>query len=599
MMKDKFRQMTEREKAFVAERNMAAGESNTLGSSEIRIRSIEDIEQSENTPGGHEDGLAAMEHFASVWSTHDDDLLDDDDTTEPDEIEVPVSAAVASRSSRSSSPWAESKGEGSRDSLSGGLIERGTSLLGGVIFAKSRRSLNDDDNDRPRQSSEIRRMEATSPSDERSFEGYDYYEAEVPIAVNNVSVFEDDDSKEYHVALAPPSKPYASDDEQSGHSSNGSRSLTHIDHHPGTGQLEQDSYTSFAEDTEHNGDDLNALTKKIENDDLQALETEASVLAEQFKLNSTLMESISDLQCNTDENGRNESGLHNLDISKITAGTGTTDDDDRHLGMPDSMFGSPFRSVNRSTDITDDMYENSSSSHGAPVSASAGESSGAAVASAWRMLETINGTSMQNAGEPSGAGPTSSESFEGYYDDDDDDDYNLKHPIPHQYQSPKRQDSIPRSPAAAKKPPFPVNSPATESPMNRSSQKNVSYSIADWSAVGMTGGILADLSDSQSTSSYAESYTDSSMDASGRPSSDLGLDIPLDREIDDLVAHADFDAVKVAADNYGVSTYTTKNDSTEDDEERERLEKIAQRKQKKRDLEAWRISLSKSFEKDN
>jgi hypothetical protein len=585
-MKEKFRQMTEREKAFVAERVMAAGESNTLGSSEHRVRGIEDA--SENTPGGHEDGLAAMEHFASVWSTHDDDILDDDDVTEPEESEVAVTGVPASRSSRSNSLGTDSREEVARDSQSGGLIERGANLLGGVIFARNRRSIAEEENNFNKQS-------PVAPNEGRTFE--DDYE-EVPISGSYVSVFEDDDSKEYHVALAasPPSKPYSPYIEQTGHSSEGDRSLAEVDDQPATEHVEHDSSASFAEDTDHSGDDLQTLTKKIEIDDLRALEAEASILAEQFKMNSTFLESISDLQGSTDENERNKSGLHNLDISKITVGTGTTDDEDRNLGIPDSMFGSPYRSVNKSTDLTQDMYE-SSSFNGVPVTASAGESSGAAVGSAWRMLETIDGKSMQNAGEPSGAGPPSSESFEGYFYDEDDDDYNVKHPIPVQYQSPRRQDAVPRSPAAVK-PPLPTNSYTTESPTSRSSQKNVSYSIADWSAVGMTGGLLADLSDSQSNSSYAESYSDSvsTMDASGRPSGDLDIP-PLDREIDDLVAHSDFDAVKVAAETYGISTPKTNDETAGDDEGKDRLAKIAQRKQKKRDLEAWRISLSRSFEK--
>jgi len=623
MMKGKFRQLTEREKLHVAGRLLTEEMSNTVDSPK---RGIEDFEQSEATPG-NEDGLAAMEHFASVWSTHDDDLLDDDEITEPDETETPVPAASL-RSGTLGSTGTES------ESAPGGIIASmtagGAALLGGIVYARKNKNEEARQNEdrRPKQytstdavggtanlmaNRQAKSGEFTAPSDERSFGSGIYYDDDPEgQEFANVSVFEDDYSKDYDADFnaVPPPESHRSSYQQRQWSDkkvplndvNGTRMVEvpnqrrvapEINNQPRLGRMDSDSTKSFGDETGEPGDELYILNERIEADDLRALESEASVLADQFKLNSTFLESISDLQTSTDENKRNESELlHNLDISKITAGTG--EDEDRNFAMPDSMFGSPFRSVNRSTESTEEMFDNSSST-GIGIAASAGESSGGAVPSAWKMLYNLEGQSLQHAGEPSGDRPSSSEGPMDFPDDDDDDDDHLKPPIPLQYKSPKRE-AVPRSPGPALRTSFTSTPPNIESPMNRSqnSQKNLSFSIADWSAVGMTGGLLADLSDSQSTSSYAESYTDSvsSMEATSRPSD---LEVPLAKEIDQLVAHADFDAVKVAAENFGTVSYGYKG-KERDKDDRDRLAKIKERKEKKRELEAWRISLSKSFE---
>ncbi|KAL3923797.1 MAG: hypothetical protein SGILL_001437 [Bacillariaceae sp.] len=520
-MKEKFYQMTERERVAAEEKIAMEGASQTGHS---REQSVSDYET-------NEEGLAAMEHFASVWSSQDDDEDFVDDITEPEDDDDDIAIAAASMRSGGQSgamgSFGASSGENPETAPTGavaGIAAGGAALLGGIIYArKSSRSLSVDEGD------DMERGR-TLPSDER-YDEYGY-----------------DDNSEHEVPLKELESPDS----------------------PGVYSHEQamvsGSERSFAEDSTGPGlvdDEIYGLDKTIEADDLEALEHEAAALAEQFKLNSTYLESVSDLQ-NADNDG---SGLHNLDISKITDDTG------------DSMFGSPSRSIkkNKSTDETEDMNENSSST-GRTSRPAAGESSGGAFMSGVDNLDTIEGRSMQHAGEPSGYVHHPPEI---YCDDDsgDDDSHQMKPPIPMQYQS---SNASPR---------------AQDSPMSRSSEKNLSYSIADWSAVGTTGGLLADLSDSTSTSSYASAYQDSFSDLgdySSRRDSDPDI-VPLAKGIEQTVAVSEFDAVKVAAETYDASESRKK---AEEKEESDRLAKIQERKEKKRQLENWRLSLTRSFEKD-
>jgi hypothetical protein len=160
-----------------------------------------------------------------------------------------------------------------------------------------------------------------------------------------------------------------------------------------------------------------------------------------------------------------------------------------------------------------------------------------------------------------------------------------------EHKFPAREDNFgPRNPD------FFTKSPDAKSPMfktnelSRSAEQdvsrvNTSYSISDWAAVGVTASVLADWSDSQSTSSYA-SYGDSisSMEATIRPSA---LNTPLANEIDQLVAKLDFDGVKLAAEKFETSM---------DDEHHRTIE---EKRRKKRELEDWRASISKTFSKSS
>jgi hypothetical protein len=550
-MKERFHQMTEREKVAAEERLAMEGASQTAQS---RERSVSDYEQG-GEHGTNEDGLAAMERFASVWSSHDDDDFVDD-ITEPDEEGDEVAVmATSSRSSFENHSEDEDNFEGAPNGAVAGIAAGGAALLGGIIYArKSSRSLSSDD----------------------------------------LGIDEDDVMERGAGASANPSSinryvDYVSDDEKSEHE------VPVKSPEPPPSPMPHGSEKSFAEDSTGPGrvdDGIYGLNKKIEADDLEALEHEAAALAEQFKNNSTFLESVSDLQESSNDN---VGGLSHLDISKIT--TGTDDDEDHNFVVPGSTFGSPFRSVHKSAVSTEDMHENSSSTDGA-TRPSAGESSGGTFASVERNLDTIEGRSTQNAGEPSGYSRSppdiQSDAAEIYHDEESDDDgYNMKPPIPLQYHSP-RKPAVARASSGVKSS-VPISPKVQDSPLSQSSGKNVSYSIADWAAVGATGGLLADLSDSTSTSGYL-SATDSFSDLGGssRRNSDVDFN-PLSKEIDQMVAVSDFDAIRAAAEAYDASEKEEEDFNSDND----RLAKIRERKEKKRELEAWRTSLSKSFEKDH
>jgi hypothetical protein len=569
-MKEKFRQMTEREKHMTAERVMAPAP--TVDSS--RQQSEPDYEQVDNTLRGNESGLVAMEHFASVWSAHDDDDLADDISEriheEDGEAETPKHVAASSmRSSLRSGTMGSLENDSGEDQpqnnpggIVSGIAAGGAALLGRFVYArKSSRMVTEvivkDKDEDDLESAEIEKPDMIIEREG----GYDHEykaEQEVPIYQHSLST----DSM-------PPPEPILVD----------------------RGSAE--SWGSFAEESTGRclpEDDILALDKAMDSDDLVALEAEALMLAEQFKMTSTFLESVSDLQKSVDESGGEMGMLSIGDVSKITTSTGDIDNINKTIN--DSMFGSPERSVNKSTASTEIMYEYDSPI-GASAIPSAGEASGAATKVGSWNVESIRGRSMQNAGEPSGYRVSPSEfldQMEAYEDDyDDDDQHHLKPPIPFQYQNPRKP--LINGWLAGQRLSLSSSTSTHDSPASHSSQKNIPFPIADWSAVGLTGGLLADLSDSASTSSYAESYVDSSSEL-GDTVRSSDFDVPL---LDQLVADSDFEAVKVAAAGMYDDSSLVRDD--QDDSENDRLAKILENKKKKRELEAWKISLARSFEK--
>ena len=132
-------------------------------------------------------------------------------------------------------------------------------------------------------------------------------------------------------------------------------------------------------------------------------------------------------------------------------------------------------------------------------------------------------------------------------------------------------------------------------------QENKSYAISDWAAVGGLANVLADWSDSQSSTSYAESsIPDSSVASVEATTRASALETPIAKELDQLVGNMDWDGVKVAAENYEMTGGASKAIqtppalSTSYDGVMSALE---QKRKKKRELEAWKNSLAKSFTK--
>jgi hypothetical protein len=567
VLKEKFRHLTRREKLAVAhglfgEEMSADGTANSR--SNVIVRGGD---ETENTPA-QEDELAAMEHFASVWSSMPDDDDIEDDGTEvgdndernippPDEsLEFDLEIAAANTAGRDTGYGGET-GQGLRSGPSAGSVA-GAGVLGVVAGSTSRNQRVDGDR---------------NPTGE--------------VANDDMAVFALAAAGCAFVRDSPRVSPIFEENSAIGSSLNVSTIGPESNLSLGTYRSNSNGVSSFDEDNDE--DDLRRLGKEIELDDLDALEAEALALAEQFKLTKTFLESISDSNADSKESQPN---LHDFDISKFT-----------YIQSNPGIF------YDRSefTATTDELNETSSST-GVDISASAGESSGGAYVSRWATLELMDGYSSQNAGEPTGDinfsnGPRPDNDEEGSHEGHDgnnvQNDYNeMKPPLPPSHHRNNKQHTARFSDQGRSSLRSSFSSASgIDSPLN-GSNNNISVMIADWSAVGATGGLLADLSDSQSTSSYAESYADSfsSMEqATARTSHRSShVNVPLAKEIDQLVAQADFDAVVVAAQKFEVSPMQR----PVDDEDEVRNKKIAERKRKKRELEAWKISLSRSFEKD-
>jgi hypothetical protein len=552
-MKEKFHQMTEREKHVIAERVATDAASQTVDSS--RQRSEPDSEQADSTIRGNESGLVAMEHFASVWSAHDDDDLADDvsDRMDDDDGEAETPNHVTAASMRSS---LRSGIMGSLDNDSGELLPQnntggivsgiaagGAALLGRFVYArKSSRMIledisKDDDDDFETEETEKTNM---------AIEGGHKFPGQEAHMHQRSSSFD---------LMSPPESVPAE-----------------------RGSAE--SWRSFAEESSGGcltEDDASALDKAMESDDLVALEAEAMMLAEQFKMTGMFLESVSDLQKSVEESGRTVGSSNILEKS---------------MTVDHSKLGSPQRSVNKSTASTEPMHE-FDSPMGPSISPLAREAIGIAtiVGSGDHDHESFGARSVQKHGQPSDTCIFQSEfvdqEFEVYDDDDDDDDqHHLKPPIPFQYQYSRRP---PTGWLVGQRQSLSSSPSNHDSPASHSSKKNISYSIADWAAVGLTSGLLADLSDSTSTSSYAESHFDSASDL-GDTVRSVDYDVRL---LDPLVVDSDSEAVKTQTGVYDASSMNTEEEDLED----ERHTKIRERKEKKRELEAWKLSLTRSFEK--
>ena len=327
------------------------------------------------------------------------------------------------------------------------------------------------------------------------------------------------------------------------------------------------SYSSTEEETPEIWDEIYELNKIIESNDLRELEMETSMIAAQYKLNSTFLESMSDIQTKNEKrdsaNRYNEyDGVPYLDISDVSPATENGSKD--FVLTSDAMIGSlPI------------PYDNVALTG---ISASAGEpSSGETVVSKMSPVSSSEEYSMQqHAGEPSsGDRPPPCKVQKADINVDDDNAGDVENPpILERH----KHSTIPPTECSISS-----TSSTMDSPVNQSQNKRT-YTIADWTAVGTMGGLLADLSDSTSTSSgyyesssMADSISSLEVATSESPSR---LNVPLANEINDLLAHSDFDAVKAAAEKYE-KTSIIKEDGTHN-------AKISASRHKKRELEALR-----------
>jgi hypothetical protein len=375
---------------------------------------------------------------------------------------------------------------------------------------------------------------------------------------------------------------------------------------------QQDDFEEEDDDDESESDSSDAIFKKkdakdlrsmIKEDDLAALEARASLMAESLK--TKLMDSpLADLSGDSESvkgagKDRDSPKSFDLDISKIGSEDGDTTRN--FVVMSDSILGeSPPRNGTDKRDFSgdpllvpnsrDDSNDSDSKSSGPPARAPSGESSaanvitrGVAESSSSSSPTGSLGYSTQNAGEPSQGdrrGMRESQKPDYSYFGEDDRSFPDVPPGEVGYDF--------RGPSPSKKLPAPktLQFKADESFVGRDvSTTNKSYSLSDWSAVGNTASLLQDWSDSPSNSSLGDSYAEStsSLEATTRASA---LDTPLANEIDNLVAQFDWDGVKLAAEKIETSIVDDSHNLS-----------IQEKRRKKRELEAWRTSISRSYTK--
>jgi len=113
----------------------------------------------------------------------------------------------------------------------------------------------------------------------------------------------------------------------------------------------------------------------------------------------------------------------------------------------------------------------------------------------------------------------------------------------------------------------------TQSHAQESGPTTTTYNMGEWSAVGGTGGVLVDMSD---TSSYSSNNSSAlSMESTMRASA---LDTPFAKEVDKLVAKKDWDGLQLAAKSYDPTANTAITRTSETS--------IEEKKRRKRELEA-------------
>lgn len=575
-----------------------------------RVCGVEDYEPAENTC----DNMAAieMDHFASVWSMPNEDEEEDDPDIAGDEDErgelansfsflvaelqgvrlegdrglsEEAMAGIAAGGAAAAGYAAtrtrkEEQDKSDKDGLGDKRYQRN------LIFASTSRTKK-----REGKTSKVGSQDASASSDEQLN----------LLPSSNNSHLTDEKGKGAHgvpfdATTAP--KSYQSP-------------ATAFNHDYGSGCA---SSLSDDDNMEEEKDELQRLTQKIEFDDLHALEMETSKLAEQFKLNSHHLESILDLQSSSNNKKAKKPEARQLDFPKVSTS--------------ESIFAAAFSPARTAMTASTDEMNDTSSSTDEVFFASAGESSGGIVASgSWDRVASTSGTrysqSIQNAGEPSGdtCRADQSESFQATELNQDDE---LKPHLPTQYMS-GGQNQIPHiiDKAVAPKGPFlpisPINSSTGSELPTNPTISNQRYALNEWSAVGATGGLLADISDSQSTSSYGTargSYYDSSSSvdamsttpfdnvgeklleeyfAEDRSSSDNPLKASL-VEIDELLAPSDFGTIQGATSkayyNYDLSSSCKVPGSLalgKEDKLHGHLNSIDKKRQRKRNLEASRL----------
>ena len=375
----------------------------------------------------------------------------------------------------------------------------------------------------------------------------------------------------------------------------------------------------YEDPTDEENDEENAIVHKkdfrdlsymIQENDLAELERKATMLAASVKAKLTTS-NLADLTTETmiyeDDSastgylalttGGNKdavnasNGMGGLDISRIS-----DDGDRRFVSMSDSILDSPDRGrpgngyrsslLGMDSSVDDSRHSGrlrTGQSSGMEPTARKGLSMAAAAA-----LDLDSDFGTQVAGEPSQS--ESGRRGLGFYGNAGKETIG---------------DAPYRSPLVQGKKATNLRSPD-------SSDKNQSYAISDWAAVGGLANVLADFSDSQSATSYtgsgyadsayAESSAQDSVSSSNEPlNRPFGFEPPIATELDKLVGTFDWEGANQAYDASSTSSLPLFDQNPPHSQDKGGLSALQEKRLKKRELEAeadaWRESISQSFTK--
>ena len=362
-------------------------------------------------------------------------------------------------------------------------------------------------------------------------------------------------------------------------SSGSARETLYLTSHELKLEAEGSEMLSFSSNYENNdvNEEMDDLNQMIESDNIRDLQSESMLMAEDFKINSSFLEDVSDLQPDSSERDRQD--LHHMihsdnvgdlqsetmvmaekfklkngllgSISDLEAGNSEIFEDDlKNDGFHTlDVSNATATSTNSATMVTEnynkglteppDVVDRPSSK----AISSTGESSGSCMLTLdINCGEKIEGdTNDQHAGEPT----SDSQS--------------------------------------------PIKSNGDVVASQSSSNSNL-LSINGWTPAQAMLGLLADVSDSASNSSRAESLTDSiaSLEVISSP---RHSGVKMGKDIETLLNHHGFDAGKVAAGipSEGSSGEKSASSST----------KLSATRQKKRELEARRLSIQRHQQKSS
>lgn len=326
-------------------------------------------------------------------------------------------------------------------------------------------------------------------------------------------------------------------------------------------------------------EEMEDLNQMIESDNIRDLQSETMLMAEDFKLNSSFLEDVSDLQSNISE--RDEQDLHHMVHS----------DNVGDLQSETMLMAEKFKSNNGLLESISDLqadnneiYEDNLKHdcfHTLDVSNATATSTSSATIVTENYSKVVavqsdavnsdlsrsNGLEpISSTGESSGAHIIASEIDSGGREEGN------------------TKDQHAGEPSGDSQSPMKSNGDVLAS----SNTKNNSVSINGWTPALSMMGLLADVSDSTSNSSRAESVTDSvaSLEIISSP---RNSGVQMGKDIETLLNHHGFDTGKVTASTHSEGYTGGKNESSPT--------KLSTTRQKKRELEAKRLSIRRHQQK--